>query len=103
MEFLNHYDAETRKLKLRKPVARTDSAPQDPNPVRAFREELRLTRHQLSAILDVPWESIRRWERHKEASMPSSHRLQKLLICARRNQYPLFFADMLRYVEDSRV
>ncbi len=100
---LEHYaDALTSKGRLRKPIQRRDSAPLHPNPIRRFREELRLTRQELAGLMAVPKETVRAWEHEVECFAPGHSRLMRLIELARRNEYPLYVRDIMAYAEKSR-
>ena len=73
-----------------------DQRPPHPNPVRRFREALRLTREQFAELLDVSHETLRVWEK-REPSIPRPSAMQRLIACAERNNYPLTADEVRRY------
>jgi len=100
---VEHYaDAQTMEGKIRKPIQRHDSATLDPNPVRRFREELRLTRDAFAELMGIPVETLRAWERHEKAVVPGQSRMNRLIECARRNHYPLLIMEIVRFSEGSK-
>lgn len=71
-----------------------DQLPPHPNPVRRFRETLRMTREQFAELLEVSHETLRVWEK-REPSIPRASAMARLLAVAERNGYPLT-ADEIR-------
>jgi len=89
------------------PVLRPDSGPLHDNPIRRFREELRLEREQFCRLLNnLPVATLRGWEepfesRHYHA--PRSHHIDQLVALAQRNRYPLFAETITPPVSQSLV
>jgi DNA-binding transcriptional regulator YiaG len=99
----NVVDKETlQRYRIVKPVKRPDQPAPHPNPVRRFREDLQLTREAFAALLHVPVETERAWEREGGAVMPKGSRALRLIDLARRNWYPLMLEDIWKYTEKSR-
>ncbi len=88
-------------MKTKKPLVRPDSKAPHPNPVRAFREELRLNRDEFATLVGIKLETERAWEQERRPVMPTGPRLTKLLACARRNFYPLGLKEIEDYCVDS--
>lgn len=80
------------------PVLRPDSAPVNINPVRRFREELRLDRERFVQLLGgIPVATLRGWEEPFDSvhyHEPRKEFIQKLVALAQRNRYPLFEEDI---------
>jgi len=76
-------------------VVRPDSNPPHQNPIRAFREELRLTREEFSKLLGVTVMTVRTWET-PNLSRPKGSKAIELVDLARRNAYPLTLDDIYR-------
>jgi DNA-binding transcriptional regulator YiaG len=74
------------------PIVRPDSAPISDNPIRAFRDELRLTAGQFALAAGVTIHSIRIWETNR--SVLRYEAAQKLVDLAERNFYPLTLDDL---------
>jgi hypothetical protein len=76
------------------PALRPDGGPLHENPVRRFREELRLEREQFCRLLnDLPVATLRGWEEpfdSKHYHAPRSYHVDMLVALAQRNRYPLF-------------
>ena len=70
------------------PTMRKHSAPLHENPVRRFREELRLNRNNFADILQISPSTLRVWEA-PDSSRPEGKRLVRLLDMAMENNYPL--------------
>ncbi len=102
MTLLHHADAETAAAQFKKLLVRRDAAPRAANPIRRFREELRLTREEFARLNGVPVTTERSWERDINAFVPSGGRLTRLIELARRNEYPLYISEIWDYVELSR-
>ena len=94
-----HQDAKTKAGHLKQLLSRPDAAPRDPNPVRRFREELRLTREVFAELMGIPVETLRAWERHEHVVIPNGPRMERLVELARRNYYPLYIGDVVRFAE----
>lgn len=100
---LHLIDAETRGGKIVKLASRPDAEPRHPNPVRRFREELRLTRDEFALLMAVPKDTLRAWERDVNAVVPSGSRTTRLIELARRNYYPLMLKELYDYCEKNRA
>lgn len=75
------------------PSLRPDSAPIHPNKIRAFREELRLSREQFSELIDANVDTERGWE--TGVSIPRGEAALKIIELAKKNWYPLTLEDIL--------
>ena len=75
------------------PSTRPDSAPPHTNPIRRFREELRLNRQEFADLLEENVESLRVWETDGK-SKPRPDRALKIVALAERNDYPLELEDI---------
>ena len=75
------------------PTARPDAAMPHQNPIRRFREELRLTRQEFADLIGENIESLRVWET-PGASKPRPDRARKIIEVAERNHYPLTLTDI---------
>lgn len=73
-----------------------DQRPPHPNPIRRFRQALRLTREQFAELLDVSHETLRVWEK-LSPSVPRPDRMKKLLAVAERNHYPLTAQEIRKF------
>lgn len=71
-----------------------DQSPAHPNPIRRFRQVLRLTREEFAELLDVSHETLRVWEK-LSPSVPRPDMMKRLLDVAERNSYQLT-ADEIR-------
>lgn len=80
------------------PNERPDSNPPNPNVIRRFREELRLSRHEFADLLEANVDTLRVWETDGR-SKPRGPAAAKIIEVAQRNQYPLTMADI--YPADS--
>lgn len=76
------------------PIVRPNSAPISANPIRAFRDELRLTAGQFAKAAGVTIHSIRIWETNR--SVLRYEAAQKLVDLAEKNFYPLTLEDLYR-------
>lgn len=103
MEHEHYLDAATKEGRLKKPVKRPDQNPPHPNPIRAFREELRLEREEFGELMNVPVQTLRVWERTENAYVPRYGPLTRLIELARKNEYPLYWKDIMSYAESTRV
>lgn len=74
------------------PNARPDALPPHNNPIRRFREELRMDRPDFSILLDVNIDTLRVWEAGK--SKPRGESALKIISIATRNDYPLSITDI---------
>ncbi len=92
----NPVDQETLMGKIVAPVYRPGAAPRHPNPIRRFREELRLDRTGFAKLLGVPMETSRSWERPKPV-MPKSQTIMRMVDIARTNYYPLRLEDIWKF------
>lgn len=75
------------------PTERPDAAPPHSNPIRRFREELRLTRQEFADLIEENVESLRVWETDG-MSKPRPDRAIKIIAIAKRNNYPLELEDI---------
>lgn len=86
------------------PVNRPDQEPRHPNPIRRFREELRLDRPAFAKLCEVSTSTVRAWERvDPTVCMPRPVSGLKLIKLAKRNKYPLTFNEMRRFVDERHV
>ncbi len=70
------------------PTERADSKEPHPNPIRRFREELRMDRHEFADLLEVKVDTLRVWET-KGRSRPRGKTAMRIIEIAERNDYPL--------------
>jgi transcriptional regulator with XRE-family HTH domain len=85
------------------PVRRPDAAERHPNPIRRFREELRLERLKFGGLLNVGVSTLRAWERVDDTvCMPRGDALMAIIHLAKRNKYPITFNEMRRFVDEQR-
>lgn len=103
MEFIHHLDAETKKLKIKKLTERDDAAPRSANPIRRFREELRLTRRAFADLVQAPIETLRNWEALTDCVQPEDSTMRQLIAIARRNEYPLYYTEVIEFVENAKI
>lgn len=75
------------------PTQRADSKPPHPNPIRRFREELRMDRREFADLLDVKVDTLRVWETAGK-SRPRGQSALRIVEVAQRNDYPLEIADI---------
>lgn len=73
-----------------------DQKPPHPNPVRRFRECLRMTREEFAELLGVSHETLRVWEK-RVPSIPRPPAMDKLIAVAERNSYPLTAQEIKRF------
>lgn len=81
------------------PIERPDAKPPHPNPIRRFREELRLTRKEFADITGFNVDSLRMWEstgaeHNRQATKPNGNVAVAIVELARRNFYPLTLEDI---------
>jgi len=77
---------------------RVDAAPLHENPVRRFREDLRLNRAQFSRVIGIQVDTIRSWEMTGSRNvLPRRASMTLLLKLARRNKYPLNYGMLYEY------
>lgn len=72
--------------------------PYSPNPIRRFREHLRLSREEFCGLIDIPLDTLRSWEREKGAVMPREQALDGLIKLAKKNTYPLTETEVRGYI-----
>lgn len=82
------------------PHQRPNSAPVHPNKIRAFREELRLSRDQFSELIEANVDTERGWE--IGASTPRGEAALKIVALAQKNWYPLTMEDILTRQEPDK-
>ena len=93
-----------RKLKSRidwpcTPIMRRpDSAPLHDNPIRRFREELRLNRTEFAKVVGFPENTLRAYERDDYAICPGGKRMGQLIQLAKNNKYPLSIFEVYAHV-----
>lgn len=75
------------------PSERPDSNPPNPNVIRRFREELRLSRPEFADLLEANVDTLRVWETDGR-SKPRGPAAAKIIEVAQRNDYPLTMADI---------
>lgn len=80
------------------PTQRTDSKLPHPNPIRRFREELRLDRHEFAELINANIDTLRVWETQGR-SKPRAQAAMRIIEVASRNDYPLTLQDL--FPEDS--
>lgn len=98
MELIYHADAKTRKIPgLKGPNLRPDAKAPNANPIRRFREEMRMTRDDFAEILHTNKETVRSWERDPGPVVPSGPRLNRLLALAQANKYPLYYHEIRKH------
>jgi DNA-binding transcriptional regulator YiaG len=96
----NPLDQETlARFKMVEPISRKHAAPLHPNPVRRFREELRLARPAFAKMIETPVDTLKEWEREREPVIPGTSRLMRMIQIARESQYPLLIDDIWKYAE----
>lgn len=81
------------------PVKRLNAAPPNPNPIRRFREELRLTQAEFAELWGVTHESLRYHEGQTgtRLSRPRGPALVALLRLAKENKYPLAATEIYEF------
>lgn len=87
------------------PTERPDARPPHPNPIRRFREELRLTRQQFVRLIHTSTDNLRMWEGsgRTKATRPKGEAAIAIVELAQRNFYPLTIQDIYHYTEQQAV
>lgn len=75
------------------PNERPDAAPPHENPIRRFREELRLSRADFAELIGENQDTLRNWETTGK-SKPRPEKGMKLVALAQKNNYPLTLEDI---------
>lgn len=75
------------------PTKRPDSKTPHPNPIRRFREELRLDRHEFAELISANIDTLRVWETEGK-SKPRAQAAMRIIEIASRNDYPLTLQDL---------
>ena len=86
------------------PIARrVNAAPLHENPVRRFREELRLTRKEFSELggWDVTSQRLYEYD-NRFVGIPGAKRMMKLIQLAKDNRYPLSILEIVAYATEKR-
>lgn len=88
------------------PIERPDARTPHPNPIRRFREELRLTRKEFADMSGFNVDSLRMWETagrnndRTQATKPNGTVAVMLVELAKRNFYPLTLEDIYESEEN---
>lgn len=77
------------------PNERRDAAPPHPNPIRRFREELRLNRQEFADLLEENVDTLRVWE-GTTGTKPRGEKAMKIVSLAELNDYPLTMDDIFK-------
>lgn len=80
-------------------VRRKHAKPLAKNPIRRFREELRMNRTEFSKLTGWPVETLRQYEREgPTVCQPGGKRMSELIQLARESRYPLSVVEIIAYV-----
>lgn len=99
----NIIDQNTRRMDLKPPIVRENSAPLPDNPIKRFRLELRLDLGAFAELLGTPRDTVKEWESERLPRLPGLNAVSRLISLARRNEYPLFVEDIEGYVIEKRA
>lgn len=91
----------SKKPPVTGPTERPDARPPHPNPIRRFREEMRLTRAQFVRLVKTSTDNLRMWEGsgRLKATRPKGEAAIAIVELAQRNYYPLTLQDIYYNVE----
>lgn len=74
-----------------------DMNPFHPNPIRRFREALRMNRKEFSALVKIPMFTLKTNEAEFNPSTPGAGAMRRLLRVAKRNNFPLTESAIVTY------